>query len=129
MVPRRSTFTLQKGYRTREYLQRKQMIVKKTKPWYQGNVSEVDSDSEGHDDKDYFKDIDCFFDEKELNRIQLDEVTIKRHYLRLTCLKIPNRHIDDHIMIDLDYLEGPHRDVAFQYFMDNFCIKLITSTD
>lgn len=125
LFPKKTNFKLQKGYRTRDYLQRKERMIKKTKPWYQGNVSDVDSDSEDHDDKDYFKDIECFFDEDELMRIQLDEVNIKREYVRLTCLKIPSRFIDDNILIDKDNMLGPHSDIAFQYYMENICVKIV----
>jgi hypothetical protein len=54
--------------------------------WFRGGYEDADSESEDYDDPEYFRDLDCFFDEDELKRIQLDEITIMRKYTRLTCL-------------------------------------------
>ena len=82
-------------------------------------MSDADSESEDFENETYYKDIDCFFDERELQRIQLDEFQNNRVYTRIICFKNHNRELDDFILIDKVTQVPPKVTLSFQYYMEN----------
>ena len=89
------------------------------------NVLYEDSSSgdEGYDDGTRYENLDCFFDEGQLRLMQLDDITIKREYIQVTCTNTINKQDQDHFRIETDICKWPHDDVTFQYLMKNLCLK------
>lgn len=64
-------------YNTEAYRARKaQILAKKQKNGALGSVDDADSSSEDEDDPSKYKNVECFWDLDELERMQLDEQTI-----------------------------------------------------
>lgn len=54
---------------------------------YGGKSDESSSDSEDESDPYKYVDDQCFWDEMQIEQMQLDEETVKREYIKVTCTR------------------------------------------
>lgn len=78
-------------YRTVEYLDRKRAFVKNKRGGHHRAIEDTDSSSEDDDDPHKFIDNEVYWDADELERMQLDEFTSRRQYIKVTCQKTSNK--------------------------------------
>jgi len=72
----------------------------------------VYSSSESDEDE-WSGNQDWAWDPKQLEKIQLDDITIKRHYIKLSCQKSDNKQDNRAFIVNREILLWPHNDVAF----------------
>ena len=118
----KTTECLPYRYRSDGYLERKAVTIKRKKGRSSTNLEDTDSSSEDEDDPDKFKDDDCFWDPVELAKLQLDEYTITRSYIKVTCQKTIDRQDQDDLRIEKKVAKWAHPDVEYQYLME--CLEL-----
>ena len=84
-----------------------------------------DDDSSSGDDEADTKDlIHAFYDKKQLDKMQLDDITSKRTYIVLNICNPLNKHDDNEAcIVEESIAEWPHQDVMYQYLMDNILLK------
>lgn len=57
--------------------------------------------------------------------MQLDEITIKRQYIKLTCQRTTNKQDHDHFRVEKDIARWAHPDVEYQYLMECLALKQV----
>ena len=55
--------------------------------------------------------------------MQLDDFTIKRSYMKVTCTKTVDKQDQDFFRVDQDICKMPAKEVEYQFFMNNICLK------
>jgi hypothetical protein len=90
-----------------------------------GTGMSSDSSSENEDDETKYQDCDCFWDTEQLEKMQLDEITIKRQYIKLSCQRTVNKQDHDHFRVEKDIARWAHPDVEYQYLMECLALKQI----
>ena len=117
-------------YRTDEY---KQLKEKRRDAKY-GEYRDIKrpgspSSSESEDDNlaEKYEDPSSkvFWDEKQLIRMQLDEVTEAREYYKITVTRTSDKQDTDYFRIEKDIVKWPHPDVEYQYITENLSIKQV----
>jgi hypothetical protein len=113
-------------YNTEAYRARKaQVLAKKQKTGASGAVDDADSSSEDEDDPSKYRNIECFWDLDELERMQLDEQTIQRSYIKLTCQKTTNKQDHDHFRVEKSIARWANPEVEYQFLMECLALKQI----
>jgi len=64
-----------------------------------------------------------YWDEEELEFMQLDEYTAKRQYYKVTCTQVVDKQDQDYFIIEDSIAKWPDPKVEYQYMMDNFVLK------
>ena len=72
-------------YRTEDYIDRKRKFVRNKRGIHIRSIEETDSSSEDDEDPRKFEDSEVYWDQDELERMQLDEFTSRRTYIKVTC--------------------------------------------
>jgi hypothetical protein len=78
-----------------------------------------EDDSSSGDDEQRYEHLDCFFDEKQLKLMQLDNITVRRSYIYVICTNTTQKQEQDFLRVEEDIVQWPHEDVTFQYLMNN----------
>jgi len=84
-----------------------------------------DSSSEEEEDETKYTNCDCFWDADQLEKMQLDEITIKLQYIKLTCQRTTNKQDHDHFRVEKDIARWAHPDVEYQYLMECLALKQV----
>lgn len=117
-------------YETPAYLERKERVARKKaldrKAKLASHQSAADDEekslegrivsetsSEAEDDPTKYTDCSCFWDVDQLEKMQLDEITIKRQYIKLSCQRTTNTEDQDHFRVEKDIARWAHPDVEF----------------
>lgn len=66
-----------------------------------------------------------YWDEEELEFMQLDEYTAKRQYYKVTCTQVVDKQDQDYFIIEDCIAKWPDPKVEYQYIMENFVLKQI----
>ena len=112
-------------YSTEAYRARKAHMLEKKRQRFGalGAVDDSDSSSEDESDPAKYKNNDCYWDIDQLERMQLDEVTVKRSYIKLTCQKTTNKQDHDHFRVEKDIARWAHPEVEYQFLMECLALK------
>lgn len=84
-------------------------------------MSSSSSDDDNNPKK--FVDDECFWDEQELTKMQLDEHHAAQQYFKVTITKSIDKQDQDYFRIECDVSKWPHPDVEYQYLMENLVLK------
>lgn len=113
-------------YRTHAYLDHKE--ERRERKWGSerpARRSDSASSSSSDDDNDpkKFLDDDCFWDEQELIKMQMDEVHAAQEYYKVTITRSTDKQDQDYFRIECDVAKWPHPEVEYQYLMENLVLK------
>lgn len=86
---------------------------------------ESSSDSEEESDPYKYKDDQCYWDEGELEKMQLDEINSKKTYLKVTCSRTIDKQDQDYFKIEESTCRFAHPDVEYQYLMENLILRQV----
>lgn len=63
------------------------------------------------------------WDTEQLEKVQLDDFTVKRSYLKLTCQKSNDKQDQDHFLVHRDIILWPDPAVTYQYLLDCLVVR------
>jgi hypothetical protein len=92
---------------------------------YSADADESSSDSEDEADPYKYVDDQCFWDEEQIEKMQLDEDTVKRRYIKVTCTRTIDKQDQDYFKIEKDIAMWGH--VEYQYLMENLILRQIVN--
>lgn len=84
---------------------------------------ESSSDSEEDDDPYKYVNDQAFWDPVELEKMQLDEFTNRRQYIKVTITRSNDKQDQDYFRIDKRFARWPHPDCEYQFLMENLVLR------
>jgi len=116
--------------------ERKRMIKQASRSRMTGDGSDEEEEEEGLDvvsndsngsnmTPEHYEMDQMFWDEEELEFMQLDDLTAKREYYKVTCTQCVDKQDQDYFIIEKDIARWPDPAVEYQYILENMVLKQV----